>query len=279
MKDVKLVTVKDVKLVALKMKSKILFRYDRDTEEEFKIAKKYFDVTTSRMDIKNSLVVARYSALPFYKELCEDLEYNNSKLINSYAQHKFIAEFEYYEQIKDLTPKTYFQLHEVPEGGPYVVKGKTNSRKFDWNTLMYAKDKRRAIEIACELNKDSMLQYQDVIVREYVPLVKLEEGLNGLPFSNEWRFFCLYDQIVSYGFYWSNSEAEGTITNEAIELVGKVIERVKDYVNFYVIDVAQKETGEWIVIEMNDGQQSGLSNNDPQVLYKNMNEILKEKNE
>ena len=252
------------------MKPTILFRKDIDSEEEFEIAKKYFNVVESRMEIKNSLVIPRYSALPFYKELENDLEYNNSKLINSYKQHKYIADFEYYYDIEDLTPKTYFKLDEVPEGGPYVVKGKTNSRKFDWNTMMFAKDRRRAIEVACDLRKDSMIQQQDIIVREFVPLAKVEEGVNGLPMSNEWRFFCLYDKILSYGFYWTIAEIEGKLEEEGYNLVLKVIEKVKDNVNFFVVDIAQKETGEWIVVELNDGQMSGLSNNDPDVLYNNL---------
>jgi len=41
-----------------------------------------------------------------------------------------------------------------------------------------------------------------------------------------------------------------------------------------VVDVARTESGEWIVIELNDGQQSGLSDNDPDQLYSNMKKML-----
>jgi hypothetical protein len=256
------------------MKTKILFRKDLDTEEEFEIAKQYFPVVESRMNIHDSLVLARYSALPFYNELEEDLTYNNSKLINSYSQHKYIANFEYYWDIEDLTPKTYFKLHEIPEGGPYVVKGATNSRKFEWNTMMFAKDRRRAIEVACDLRKDSMIQQQEIIVREFVPLEKVEDGLNGMPMSNEWRFFCLYDKIISYGFYWTIAEEQGKFEQEAIDLVNKVIDRVKENVNFFVVDVAKTVSGNWIVVELNCGTMSGISGNDPHVLYSNLKKWL-----
>jgi hypothetical protein len=36
------------------------------------------------------------------------------------------------------------------------------------------------------------------------------------------------------------------------------------------MDIAKTQSGEWIVIELNDGQMSGLSENDPNVLYKNL---------
>jgi hypothetical protein len=34
--------------------------------------------------------------------------------------------------------------------------------------------------------------------------------------------------------------------------------------------VAKTQSGEWIVIELNDGQMAGLSDNDPSVLYHNL---------
>ena len=259
------------------MESKILFRQELSTEQEYFYAKKYFDVRDSRIDLKDTLVVGRYSVLPYYSELEKDLKRQGSQLINSFEQHKYIADFEYYADIKDITPKTYFDTTIANLGeGPFVVKGKTNSKKFDWDNLMFAKDKQRALEIAHELSKDSLLHYQDIIIRDFVPLNVLEEGINGLPFSNEWRFFCYKEHILSYGFYWSISEEIGVLAQEGIDLVKKVMKRVKGKVNFFVVDVAEKEDGSWIVIEMNDGQMSGLSDNSPDVLYSNLAKILKE---
>jgi len=254
----------------------ILFRKDRLTKEELSIASGYFSVTESRINVQDKLVIGRYSVLPYYHELERDLSLQKSILINSYQQHLYIADFEYYEDIKEFTPITYFDLRDVPDKGPFVVKGKTNSKKNQWDKMMFAENKRQAVQIACDLKLDSMLQQQDIIVREYVPLKTLEKGISGLPFTNEWRFFVLYGRIVSYGFYWQDlTEKGGTINEDALHLVERVIERVKDKVNFVVIDVAQKENGDWIVIELNDGQCSGLSGNSAEVLYKNMADIIK----
>lgn len=257
------------------MKTKILFRQDYTTEHELAVAKSWLDVTDSRVGISDTLVVGRYSVLPFYQEIEKDLALQGSRLINSYEQHRYIANFEYYQDIKDLTPETFFDLNEINDyAGPFVVKGKTNSRKFDWDNLMFAPTKRRACEIACELKKDSLMQYQDIIYRKFVPLKVLEEGIHGLPFSNEWRFFCLGDEIISFGFYWTISEQVGTLTQEGIDLVKEVIRRVKGRVNFFVVDVAEKKEGGWVVIEMNDGQMSGLSGNKAEILYENLENAL-----
>jgi hypothetical protein len=56
----------------------------------------------------------------------------------------------------------------------------------------------------------------------------------------------------------------------------KVLARIGDQAPFVVIDVAKTVSGEFIVVELNDGQMSGLSDVDPDVLYRNMNEALKE---
>jgi glutathione synthase/RimK-type ligase-like ATP-grasp enzyme len=45
---------------------------------------------------------------------------------------------------------------------------------------------------------------------------------------------------------------------------------VENAVSFYAIDVAETESGDWVVIEINDGQMSGLSCNSPKDLYFNL---------
>ena len=45
--------------------------------------------------------------------------------------------------------------------------------------------------------------------------------------------------------------------------------------NFFVMDIARTAEGKWIIIELNDGQQSGLSNVDPEELYSNLAKALK----
>ena len=64
----------------------ILFRHSIETEEEYSIARKYFDVVGSRTLVHDSLVIGRYSVLPFYKELEIDLLNHNSVLINSFQE-------------------------------------------------------------------------------------------------------------------------------------------------------------------------------------------------
>jgi len=113
----------------------ILYRaYEFDFEEEELIAMKtHFHTVPNRTNINpNSLVIGRYSVLPFYKELEEDLKINNSTLINTYEQHKYIADLQnWYADLHEYTPKTWFKLEDLPKEikGSFVLKGETNSKK------------------------------------------------------------------------------------------------------------------------------------------------------
>lgn len=256
---------------------KLLFRQDDSNQEEFEEAKKHFEVVEHRTACKDSKVIGRYSVLPYYKELETDLKNLGSTLVNTTAQHEYIADFQYYYDIEDHTPKTYFgDWQYIPEGR-YVVKGKTNSRKFEWLTKMYAPTKPDAIRIACDLMNDLMVGPQGIVIRKFEDLVSYGNNLNGAPFANEWRFFFLGNELLSYGYYWSNSEVEGKITPEGIIFAKEMAAILSLGTNFFVVDIAQKIDGSWIVVEVNDGQMSGLSNNDPRLFYTNLKKVLENK--
>jgi hypothetical protein len=265
------------------MKTKILFRLSYDLESvmqkndpiihELNIAKKYFDVVHDSARLHNCNVIGRYSVLPYYKELVSNLKIQGSELVNSHKQHCYIANFEYYHDIEEFTPKTWFRLEDIQnQTGPFILKGVTNSRKHEWDKF-YAPDFKKAVEIYCDLKNDSLIGQQDIIIRKFEKLKDFGQSISGIPFANEWRFFFYKGNLLSYGFYWTgaaNKPKKENIDPKAIDLAKKVSDIVKDNVNFYVIDVAQKENGEWIVVELNDGMMSGLSDNDPEELYKNL---------
>ncbi len=257
-------------------KPQILFRQDFASEGELEIAKEYFDVVEFRSDAKDALVFGRYSTLPYYKELEHDLKNQNCVLVNSWKQYNWIADFEWYNVLEPYTFKTWFNAVELKEeDAPFIVKGRTNSRKQYWDTLMFAESKRKAIEIGWELSKDALIGTQGLVFRKYEKLVTYEHGINGLPFTNEWRFFFYKGEILAYSYYWSIAvNTDIILDKEGYEFAEKVGKIASDYVNFYVLDIAKKETGEWVLVEVNDGQMSGLSDIDPHVLYSNLKKLL-----
>lgn len=255
--------------------------------EEVDIASKYIPTVTSRMLLpRDSIVIPRYGLLPHYKEWVFDLEQINSKLINSHAQHLWVADLREWAmeggELFGLTPKTYTSRWDKLPEGSYVIKGCTNSMKQEWNTKMFARRKEDVTKIISLLSGDSMIKNQDIVVREYIPLKKLDEGINDLPITNEWRtFWIVADQkpiMLSKGFYWQASHPESEElaewNDDALLLATKAAERIADRVNFFSIDLAQKEDGGWIIIEINDGGMSGLCGCDPDQFYKNLSNLF-----
>jgi hypothetical protein len=80
--------------------------------------------------------------------------------------------------------------------------------------------------------------------------------------------------------YWSNhldevrKIEEPKISDVPLEFLSKLTNIISRSATFYVIDVAQLENGEWILIEVNDGQMSGLSEVDPNELYSNLKQYF-----
>lgn len=258
----------------------ILFRKDRDTEEEFDVARKHFDVVEFRSKVpSNCLVVARYSALPFYRELEIDLQNVGSRLINSHREHNWIASFDWYYYLKDYTPETWFEyeFQHCKIDGPFVIKGACNSRKHQWNTHMFAQDRGELTNVASLLANDPLIGPQGLIYRKYIPLKEIERcPIYGQPFVNEWRFFFYKENLLTYDYYWTNCNApeKFSITQDAIDLAKEIAAICSDHTNFFVLDLAEKADGGWILIEVNDGQMSGLSNNCPKKLYSGLSEAL-----
>lgn len=256
----------------------VLFRKSLAEEGEIEVCRKYFYTVEYRSDIpRNSFVIPRYSYLPYPLEFEHDIKNIGGALINSYDQHRWIADFEWYDVLKDYTPEswTYDNFFLCQYEGPFIAKGATNSRKNQWNSMMFAQTKRRASEIACELKNDGLICNQKIIYRKYIPLENLEIGINGLPFSNEWRFFFYKDKRLSHGFYWSISEHIPKECNTQLEDFAEMLAGiVKDYANFYVLDVAMTEKQEPILVEINDGCCSGLSECCAEELYFNLKKVL-----
>ena len=147
---------------------------------------------------------------------------------------------------------------------------------------MFAKTKKEAIEVYMRLSRDSLVGQQDIYVRQYVPLRKLDEGLNGLPISEEYRFFVVDNQVVSSAFYWSShfddlpDDVKSSLSpnNVPKEFLDKVLKSIEGKARAIVVDIARTTDNTWIVIELNDLQMSGLSENDPEVFYSNMKKVL-----
>lgn len=264
----------------------LLFRSDEDTAEERAHAgQASLPVVSYRSRIPpNSLVIGRYSVLPFYEELEAELALQGSRLVNTFDEHRWIANATSWAApgalLSGMTPCAFTAWHDLPEGA-YIVKGRTNSRKHQWATHMFAPTRADVPKVAERLLDDPMIRDQGLVVRPYVPLRKLGEGVNGLPIVNEFRTFWLRSRPENHvvylgaGFYWKGSHPEladqARFGMDGLHCAERAAGRIARHgAAFFTVDVAQTAAGPWIVIEVNDGQMSGLCGIDPAWFYRRL---------
>ena len=248
---------------------------DQYDQPELDACKRHFHVVEQRTAIPGgSLVIPRYSMLPFGKELEADVRNLGGELINTFRQHCYVAEMRnWYNDFKYITPKTWFRLQDIEGDGPFVLKGSTNSKKFSWNTHMYAKDRKAAGDVYMRLLEDGLVGTQEIVIRQYVPLRNYGTMPSGIPISHEFRCFFYQNKLLSKAYYWANEDV-APVDDIPQAFLDDVASRGCNNINFWVADLAQTEAGDWIVVELNDGCMSGLSRNDPDVLFSRLKEEL-----
>lgn len=232
----------------------ILMRLLSHENEELVEARKHLKTVEQRTLISpDDLVIGRYSVLPYYKELEQDLP-EGARLINSFIQHSYVANLSnWYEDLKELTPETWFSLQDFKQNntptGPKILKGLTNSRKFLWSTHMYAHTAADVDKVYCRLMDDTMISEQGICIRQFVPFKNYGKDIHGMPITKEFRVFVLNKNILTKSFYWSNHsdsiEPKPNPDEIPTDFLNQVIDIIGDKCNFYTIDVAQDINDKW----------------------------------
>lgn len=271
---------------------RILFRVDSDNIEEFEAARKVWGkdvVTRFRTDIvSGDRVIGRYSVMPFFHDLEDELHYRQAHLVHSASQYQWIASMAWYEPLSVLTPRTWFDVGwaTVPDAEyGWVVKGRKTSRKFKWSTHMYAPTREALADVMRRCWEDPLLAEQGLVVREYVPLVTYEVGVNGVPVTNEWRCFFWGEKLLASGYYWAQADeppfdSATSAPREALELARRAARIVAEQgLTFFVVDVGERAMSPgsikgngWTVIEINSGQMADLCTIDAVHFYERLRE-------
>ncbi|QIR40201.1 ATP-grasp domain-containing protein [Tolypothrix sp. PCC 7910] len=226
--------------------------------------------------------IGRFGAVTNYDELYQQLAADGIFLVHSAEQHLLASELpRWYPLLEGLTPKSFW-FSEPPDiaileqtiGLPLFLKGsrQTSRHKAALSIIRSSEDYYRAIKAYKE---NPIFHYQDLVCREFVQLRPVPSELTEkIPSSFEFRSFWWRGQCVGAAQYWSTSYDWNQQEQKAALLVASEA-ALRLNLPFVVIDVAQTITGEWIVIECNDGQESGYAAISPFTLWQNL--ITKEK--
>lgn len=265
--------------------SRVVFLYERSSLDRGEI--RAVDAFTpwiraqSVLDVRGGdLVIARHYAWPWPRRLDEDLARIGARALNTARDYDYCNDpMRWSADLAGLTPETWEDFSRLPERGPFFLKGpKADKGRLD---RCRAETREDAIALRRELQNDSGLRGETIVARRFVPLEILGDGMGGVPPAVEFRVFVLDGRVVSRGFYWPPEDCDRpppspdvipeAFLQSAIGLVGAVDGRAP---RWYALDVARTAAGDWIVVEINDGQRSGLSENDPSALYAAMAKSL-----
>lgn len=206
------------------------------------------------------------------------------RLINSPEQDRHCHHLpESYEIIREHTPRTVWLRGTAAPTTDDLLR---LLAPFGDRAIMvkdFVKSQKHAWGEACFIPKASDREAVERVVRRFLDLqgADLNEGLvfrefaelervgvhprSGMPLSREFRQFILDGKPVLSFKDWDEADDRAEFTPPA--WLGSVASRVQS--RFFTMDVAQRTSGEWLVVELGDGQVSGLPDAaDPAALFR-----------
>jgi len=223
--------------------------------------------------------IARVGAFQDYEKLYQQAASWGIQMANTPEQHNLCSNLPlWYPKMIDLTPRSIWyeafpSLTTILKdfSFPFFLKGarQTSRHRADASIIRSPTDYERAAEI---FRRDPILQWQALVCREFVPLRQIPGGFEGkVPASFEFRTFWWKTKLVGSGRYWFEAPNYGWTVEEeakALECAQLAVNRLSG--GFIVIDLAMTAAGQWIIIECNDGMESGYAGVSPMLLWRNI---------
>jgi hypothetical protein len=208
---------------------------------------------------------------PQYRLLYEALNAKGVRLINDPEQYRhghFLPEN--YPVVEGFTPRSVWLTGDLgiarimealaPFGdAPVIVKDFVKSRKHEWAEACFipsASDRAtvgRVVGRFLELQGDDL--NEGLVFREFVEFQPIgTHPKSGMPLTEEYRSFWLDGTTVFCSPYWEEGEYRGT--EPPVSQFAGVAAAVRS--RFFSMDVARRRGGDWNIVELGDGQVSGL---------------------
>jgi ATP-grasp domain, R2K clade family 3 len=216
--------------------------------------------------------VARIGAIPDYPEFFDQCQTLGFQLVHSPGDHERCSTLPaWYPLIESDTPRSrwYREIPALPEVEsdftlPVFIKGarQTSKHKASASIVRSRSDYELAV---AHFRSDPILHWQEFVCREFADLRPVAGGAQGkVPASFEFRTFWWKRELVGAGRYWLDAVAydwSASERSDALEVARRAVNAVD--CTFLVVDLAQRTDGRWIVIECNDGMESGYAGASP----------------
>jgi hypothetical protein len=208
-----------------------------------------------------------------YAEFYRALEDRGVRLLNAPDAYLYCHHLpESYPVIAGHTPRTVwlpgrgeFEPDAVMDllrpfgNAPVIVKDYVKSQKHAWDEACFIPSAADRTQVERVVRRFLDLQGPDLagglVFREFVEFEPIgRHPGSGMPLTLEYRLFFLDGRPLLVTPYWEGVEYEGEGPPVArfTALAAGVRSR------FFTMDVAKKRDGEWLVMELGDGQVAGL---------------------
>ncbi|HFK5505658.1 ATP-grasp domain-containing protein [Elizabethkingia anophelis] len=211
-----------------------------------------------------------------YSILYNDLLSKNYKLVNNpreYQNCHYLPDS--LQFIEDKTPKTIFGKYENEKSiddileqakifgnSPVILKDYVKSEKHDWETACFVENASDIDKLKQSVNNLISLRgkylNEGIVIREFVPLTPLtNHSKSGMPLTEEYRLFFYNKKLIEVYNYWE--EGEYNLSRPDTTLFEEIAGNIESA--FFSMDIARLQNGEFIIIELGDGQVAGLPDN------------------
>jgi hypothetical protein len=211
-----------------------------------------------------------------YQQLYQALLGRGVRLINDPASYQHCHYLpQSYSIIEDYTPRSIW-IETGPEVSmdrimaalqPFgeaaiIVKDFVKSQKHYWLEACYIPSASDVAVVERVVRRFLGLQGEDLngglVFREFVEFEPLAtHSRSGMPLTKEFRLFFLDGELVYSIEYWEEGDYTGLVP--PIDRFQDVARKVQS--RFFTMDVAKRAAGDWLIVELGDGQVAGLPEN------------------
>lgn len=207
-----------------------------------------------------------------YAELYAALADRRVTLINAPAQYEHCHQLpNWYGRLEGQTPRSVWAdagdmslarlrvLLQTFGDRPVIVKDYVKSRKHEWLEACFIPSAADHQAVERVVSRFLALQGDDLngglVFREFLDFEPLGSHIkSGMPLTREFRLFFLDGVMIQESRYWDQGDYAGETPPLAhfTRLAASVESR------FFTMDVAKTVNGEWVVVELGDGQVAAL---------------------
>ncbi len=217
-----------------------------------------------------------------YRRFHDALSARGYSLISSAAQYAEVTYFpNYYPKIRECSPAAVWT--DTPDSflawtlarklgdGPFVIKDHIKSAKHLWHEACFVpkgSGRENFERIAENLRREQGTTFfRGFVVKQYVPLRSRGESPREYPMCEEYRLFFWRRQLLIASHY--HRQPENPVDWSPFVSLAQRFDAP-----FFTMDIAQAETGNWIVVDMGAGECSSLPPSlEPARFYRRLAEV------